>query len=118
MADSHGQLVDIDEGKSLLPQIVEKEHELQQKLADARTEADKIVKAAEAARDEAIEKAQAEIPAKEDAYVAEQLKGFEGELKDFEKSEADRLAALKKASEKNLDAAAAAIVDIVLATGE
>lgn len=118
MADHAENLAQVDEGKSLLPQIVEKEHELKQRLADAEAEATASRRAAEERRDEAIAKAKESLPASEQAWLDEQLAAFQGEIEAHEKSERARLDALKAAASKNVDKAAETLVSLVLRTDD
>ena len=114
MADTHGNLAEIDEGRSLLPAIVQKEQELEARLAKAKAEAEQVIRDARAAAEKAVEEAQASFPADEDKFLEGELKKYEGELGELEKAEHERLIALRKSATARLDAAASAVIDIVL----
>lgn len=114
MADHPGPLVPIEGGRSLLPEIVQKELELQGQLDEARAQALKMVREAETRRDEAIAGARGGSSEEEEAFLQEELEKYEGELKQLEKSEAARLEDLRSRSEPKLPEATDAIVALVV----
>ncbi len=115
MSDHHTEhLAEVDEGKSLLPEIVQKEHELQTRLEAAKAEADRILKDAEAAREKQIEAARTALPGREDAYAKEKVASFSKEIAAFEKTERTRLAELESKAKGKLSAATDAVLALVL----
>lgn len=114
MADHSGNLAQVEDGKSLLPEIVRKELELEQQLAKAEATASNLLKEAQRARDEAIEKARAASPETEKAYLEEQVKSFDGEIETLRSTETARLDELRSAATPRIGAAAEAFVALVL----
>jgi vacuolar-type H+-ATPase subunit H len=110
MADHSGNLAQVEDGKSLLPEIVRKELELEQELTNAETTAASLIKEAQKRRDEAIEAAKAGFPESEQSFLEQESKKFEKELEDLKVSEQARLDTLRSIAEPRVAAAADAIV--------
>lgn len=115
--EPHGHLADVDEGKSLLPQIVQKEAELQKELEKAQADAAGLIEAAKKRRDEAVEATKKAIPTEEETFVKGQLADYDKELQTLEKNEKQRISTLRVAAEKKCDEAAKAVAQLTLKFG-
>lgn len=113
MGDHHGNLAEIEEGRSLLPVIVKKEQELKARLREAEAAAEKLAREAAEGAEKAIAEAKAGFPEAEAKFLEAEIAKYAGALEELEKTERDRLEALRAAAEAKVDAAAAAVVGLV-----
>jgi vacuolar-type H+-ATPase subunit H len=116
MADHSGNLAHVEDGRSLLPEIVRKEVELEQKLTETQAEASTLIKQAQGRREEAVKKAKADLPEREEKFLQSELKKFDQEFEELRTSENKRLEALRNEAKARVSEASKAIAALTLET--
>jgi vacuolar-type H+-ATPase subunit H len=112
------ELAKVEEGKSLLPEIVKKEFELEKKIEEAKAEARRKLDAAKRAGEERKKAREKDLPAAEEAYFEEKAKAFDAKVADIRAAGKKEVEALQGRAAPRVGEAAAAAVAIVLGGGE